>query len=148
MKKQLLTSRTTSAIDAAVLILRLMLGIWLFAHGAQKLFGIFGGKGIDAALTGQAGVGIPNWLTYLSVYTECFGGLMITFGFLTRIASAFMLINMLVAASMHLSKGFFAVEDPLSFAMMALAILLIGPGVWSIDYLIFEKRASGTTVLL
>ncbi len=145
---QIMTSRTTRLTDAAVLILRLMLGIWLFAHGAQKLFGIFGGKGIDSALAGQATSGIPGWLTYLSVYTECFGGLMIAFGFLTRIASVFMLINMLVAASMHLSKGFFAVEDPLSFAIMSLAILLIGPGMWSIDYLIFQKRASGTTVLL
>jgi putative oxidoreductase len=143
---KILIHRNSSLIDAAVLVLRLMLGIWLFAHGAQKVFGVWGGKGMESVVTGMAKSGIPAWLAYLSSFTECFGGLLIAIGLLTRPAALLMLINMLVATGVMLSKGFFGIEDPFALSIIALAILLIGPGIWSIDHLLFASRGRLGTV--
>jgi putative oxidoreductase len=124
----------------AVLILRLFLGVAFVMHGAQKLLGAFGGSGI-AGVTGMlAKMGMePShiWAWVLSI-TEFVGGVCVVLGFLTRFWAAGLVIDMAVAVfKVHLANGFFAsrngFELPLALGVMALVILLTGPGAVSID---------------
>src|SRR6476469_4409759 len=82
----------------AILFLRVMLGIVMFAHGSQKVLGLFGGKGLDATVTGLSqSLGIPEFLAYIAAFTEFLGGLGLIFGLLTRFFAVAVAINMLVA---------------------------------------------------
>jgi putative oxidoreductase len=127
-------------------LLRIILGIIFFAHGAQKVMGWFGGPGLTvAADMFQKNAGIPYPLFLLSTFTEFLGGLFVLFGFLTRISSAGLVINMAVAVlHVHLMKGLFSTnggfEYPLTLLVVSLCIFLIGPGKLSIDNLIFNKN--------
>ncbi len=124
----------------AVLILRLFLGFAFMMHGSQKLLGAFGGPGI-AGVTGMLSrLGVePShvWAWVLSI-TEFVGGVCVFLGILTRFWAAGLVIDMAVAvAKVHLPNGFFAsrngFELPLAFGVMALVILLTGPGSLSVD---------------
>lgn len=124
----------------AVLILRLFLGFAFMMHGSQKLLGAFGGPGI-AGVTGMLSkLGVePShiWAWVLSI-TEFVGGVCVFLGILTRFWAAGLVIDMAVAvAKVHLPNGFFAsrngFELPLAFGVMALVILLTGPGYLSVD---------------
>ena len=124
----------------AVLILRLFLGFAFMMHGSQKLLGAFGGPGI-AGVTGmltKLGVEPSHiWAWVLSI-TEFVGGVCVLLGILTRFWAAGLVIDMAVAvAKVHLPNGFFAsrngFELPLAFGVMALVILLTGPGSLSVD---------------
>src|SRR4051812_33018420 len=106
----------------AIFILRLTLGVIMFAHGAQKVLGVFGGKGLpDSAVGMNQYMGIPLPLAYLASFTEFLGGLALIFGLLTRFFSAALFINMMVAVVVgHLANGFFAptgFEYPFSLAL-------------------------------
>src|SRR5580700_9180251 len=93
----------------ATAILRLVLGVVFFAHGAQKLLGWFGGFGFSGTMgffTGQ--MHIPAPFAFLAIAAEFFGGLGLIVGFLTRIAAFGIAVNMLVAIWMvHAPFGFF-----------------------------------------
>jgi len=95
--------------NPATLILRLVLGVVFFAHGAQKLLGWFGGPGFSGTMGMFAGyLHIPAPLAFLAIAAEFFGGLGLILGFLTRIAAFGIAVNMLVAiATVHHSYGFF-----------------------------------------
>ena len=90
-------------------ISRLAAGITIFPHGAQKLFGWFGGYGFNGTmgfLTGQ--VHLPWILALLVILIEFFGSLFLIFGFFTRIAALGMLLSFLgVLLTVHISNGFF-----------------------------------------
>jgi len=134
----------------AVLILRLFLGFAFMMHGSQKLLGAFGGGGVAgvAGMMGKLGIE-PSlvWAWVVSI-TEFVGGVCLFFGFLTRFWAAGLVIDMAVAVvKVHLVNGFFVgkngVELPLTFGVIALAILLTGPGSLSMDRAIgIEKRAT------
>ena len=124
----------------AVLILRLFVGFAFMMHGSQKLLGAFGGSGVAgvADMLTKIGVEPANILAWVVSITEFVGGVCIFFGFLTRFWAAGLVIDMGVAiAKVHLPNGFFAakggMELPLSFGVMALVILLTGPGSLSVD---------------
>src|SRR5258708_32253550 len=95
--------------NAGTTILRLVLGVIFFAHGAQKMLGWFGGYGF----TGTMGfftnaMHIPALFAFLAIVAEFFGGLGLILGFLTRIAALGILSNMLVAVYMvHWRNGLF-----------------------------------------
>src|SRR5437667_8232918 len=95
--------------NPATLILRLVLGVVFFAHGAQKLLGWFGGPGFSGSMgmfTGYLHIPVP--LAFLAIAAEFFGGLGLILGFLTRIAAFGIAMNMVVAIAMvHSSFGFF-----------------------------------------
>src|SRR5712672_4423304 len=95
--------------SVATSILRLVLGVVFFAHGAQKLLGWFGGFGFANTLNMFTGMlHIPAPLAFLAIAAEFFGGLGLIFGFLTRIAAFGISVNMLVAiATVHGPFGFF-----------------------------------------
>jgi putative oxidoreductase len=111
-------------------------------HGAQKLFGWFGGYGLEA--TGQffaTKLGLPASMALLAGIIEFFGGLALAVGFLTRPAAALVVGLMTVAVfSIHLPAGFFwtagGFEYPAFWAIVALSYVVRGGGKYSVDALI------------
>jgi putative oxidoreductase len=95
--------------DSTLTIMRPMLGIVFFAHGAQKALGWFGGYGFSGTMgffTTQ--MHIPAPLAFLAICTEFLGSLRLIFGFLTRSAVFGVVVNMLVAALMvHMHVALF-----------------------------------------
>src|SRR6266480_5628798 len=93
--------RDRSAVDWALLVARVIVGVIFMAHGAQKLFGAFGGPGLSAIVQMMGPLG------YLVTIGEFFGGLGLIFGFLSRFSAASIVIIMLGAvATVHLQFGF------------------------------------------
>ncbi len=127
------------ALDIALLILRVGLGLSLAAHGAQKLFGWFGGHGIAGTGGYFDSIGFrpgkPNAL--IAGVGEVGGGLLLALGLLTPLGGAAVVGTMLVAASVHSKAGFFAqtggYELPLFYSIGAVALTVSGPGRYSID---------------
>jgi putative oxidoreductase len=124
----------------AVLILRLFLGFAFMMHGSQKLLGAFGGPGIAgvAGMLTKLGLEPAQILAWVLSITEFVGGVCLVLGFLTRFWAAGLVIDMGVAiAKIHMPNGFFASKNgfelPLAFGVMALVILLTGPGSLSVD---------------
>ncbi|MFZ3170784.1 MAG: DoxX family protein [Carboxydocellales bacterium] len=138
----------------ADLILRLALGLVFVAHGAQKLFGWFGGYG----WTGTVGffnqaLGIAPALAGLAILIEFFGGIAIILGLLTRPAALGLAVTMLVAAvKVHLANGFFldqkgaadGVEYIFVLFLLSLYLLIKGAGTISLDKVI-KDRLTGKT---
>ena len=95
--------------DSATAIIRLVLGVIFFAHGAQKMLGWFGGYGFTGTMGFFTSVmRIPAMFAFLAIVAEFFGGLSLIFGFLTRIAALGIFSNMIVAVAMvHHQFGFF-----------------------------------------
>src|SRR5438445_10000157 len=94
--------RDRSAVDWALLVARAIVGVIFMAHGAQKLFGAFGGPGLSAVVQMMGPLG------YLVTVGEFFGGLGLVFGFLSRFSAASIIIIMLGAvATVHGKFGFF-----------------------------------------
>ena len=120
--------------------LRVATGAFLMPHGAQKLFGWFGGHGLEA--TGQffeQTLGYGNgYLAALGAGSvEFFGGLFLALGLLTRISAGAIVVFLLVALSVHLPNGFFWTEGgyeyPLLWAIAAAYFWIRGGGALSID---------------
>lgn len=143
MVTKLMTGTDKSLLNLSILLLRCIVGVILFAAGAGKVFGWFGGMGfeptIQAYLT-QSGITVT--LAYLSIFTELIGGIFFIFGFLTRPAAIAIIINMCVAFLVTLPMGFLAAASyPLSLMVSAVIVLLAGPMAYSIDNLIFNSPA-------
>jgi len=130
-------------MDTALLIARLFVGLGLAAHGAQKLFGWFGGGGVNK--TGEFFVKL-GWNQGRFFATgaglgEFAGGTLVALGFLGPIGPALMILVMLVAAlTVHIHNGFFLAKNgwevPMQYAMGALLLAFTGPGEYSLDYLL------------
>ena len=138
-------------MSIGLLILRLVVGLSLAAHGAQKLFGWFGGYGL--AGTGQflEQLGFRPGRLYAAPagIAEVAGGLFLAAGFLTPVAAAAVVAVMLVAAvSVHIEKGFFAhnggYEYTLVLAGAAVALVFTGPGALSLDQALGSSRSGDT----
>jgi putative oxidoreductase len=134
--------------------LRVVLGATMFAHGAQKLFGWFGGHGLDA--TGQAfeGMGLkPGKRTALAAgASEAGGGALLAAGFLTPLGSAATIGVMSQAIrTVHWDKGFFNTEGGYEYnvALMAGALALadVGPGPISLDRALGTERTGPLVAL-
>jgi len=141
-------------MSVGLLILRLVVGLSLAAHGAQKLFGWFGGYGI--AGTGQffeqLGFRPGRVQAALAGIAEVLGGLFLAAGFLTPAAAATVVAVMLVAAvSVHLKNGFFAPSGGYEYTLVlgaaALALAFTGPGVLSLDHALGIARSGGISGL-
>lgn len=121
-------------------LIRFFAGIMLVPHGAQKLFGAFGGGGLSgtAAYLQKMGLEPAMPLAVLAGCAEFFGGLLVAIGLLTRPAALAGFILMAVAVlQVHLPNGFFATqggyEYPLLWGIVLLAIVLRGGGHLSVD---------------
>ena len=121
-------------------LIRFITGLVLMPHGAGKLFGWFGGRGIEGTAAGFARLGLEPALPLATVVgvTEFFGGLLIAIGLLTRPAAIGVVVIMAVAVfQVHLKNGFFwfngGYEYPLLWGVVALAIVFCGGGALSED---------------
>jgi putative oxidoreductase len=120
--------------------MRAAVGAVFFAHGAQKLFGWFGGGGLEGTAKGFDSMGLkPGKRTALVAgVSEAGGGAMLANGFLTPLASAAVIGVMNQAVrTVHLNKGFFASNGGYEFNLVlvasAVALADLGPGDWSLD---------------
>ncbi len=131
--------------DRATAILRLVLGVIFFAHGAQKMLGWFGGYGFTGTMGFFTSVmHIPALFAFLAICAEFFGGLGLILGFLTRIAALGVFSNMIVAIAMvHGQFGFFMnwtgaqKGEGFEYHLLVLAVttflMIRGAGAASID---------------
>jgi putative oxidoreductase len=131
--------------DLAPLVMRMILGITFFPHGAQKALGLFGGHGLSATLdffTQQ--MGLPLIAAVLVIAAEFLGAIGLVLGFFTRIAALGILAVMAGAAYLvHWQNGFFmnwmgnqqgeGIEYHLLAMALALALILRGGGLASVD---------------
>jgi putative oxidoreductase len=142
--------------NTATAILRLMLGVIFFAHGAQKMLGWFGGFGFSGTMGFFTGMlHIPAPLAFLAIAAEFFGGLGLILGFLTRIAAFGIAVNMVVAIGMvHSPFGFFMnwsgtqKGEGIEYHLLALAVtaflMIRGAGAFSVDHAIATASPSRT----
>lgn len=119
--------------DLGLLVLRLMAGVVFVFHGSQKLFGMFGGYGIEGTAGWMESIGIPfpTLSTVLAGGTELVGGLALITGLFVRTLSAPLAFAMFVGAftahtGFDATKG--GMEYPLVLAAVAIALGLVGPG--------------------
>jgi putative oxidoreductase len=137
--------------DISSLVLRVLLGVVFFPHGAQKVFGWFGGAGFSGTMGFfTANMGIPAIFALLAIAAEFLGPLGLLSGLLTRIAAFGIFCNMTVAIFMvHLPYGFFmnwfgkkqgeGFEYHILAIAITIALMIKGGGRWSIDGLISEE---------
>ncbi|WP_411577184.1 DoxX family protein [Streptomyces sp. HUAS TT20] len=131
---------TSSAADWGLLLIRMTIGLLMAAHGAQKLFGIFGGHGLTAVGQAFAGLGYRpgKFFALMAGLSELLGGLGLALGLLTPLASAALIgvmINAMVtvtgAHGLWETDG--GVEYNVCITVVALAVAAIGPGRLAVD---------------
>ncbi len=142
----LLKNITKSNAGFAALSLRIPIAIIFMAHGAQKLFGWFGGYGLEGTGGWMESVGLgPGFLmALLAGSAEFFGGLFILLGFLTRPAAVVLSFTMIVAIfSVHIQNGLFMSNNGYEFGLAlfaaSLSLAFSGSGKASLDELINNK---------
>ena len=142
-------------MSIGILILRLMAGLTLAAHGAQKLFGWFGGYGLagTGGFLEQLGFVPGKRNALFAGLAEAIGGLLLALGLATPLAAAVIIAVMTVASvSVHLKHGFFnhnqGFEYTMMLAVIALSIAITGPGPISLDALLGVRDAGAGWGLL
>lgn len=131
-KTELTTSSTR--VSTALFILRLIVGIAFIMHGSGKIISPFSWMGPDAP--------VPGVLQGLAALAEFGGGIALLLGLLTPLASLGLISTMVVATSHHFSKGDGFVggyELAVVYLVIAVVLLLVGPGKFSVDSIIAKK---------
>lgn len=140
--------------NKAAVVLRVMLGLVLFPHGAQKLLGWFGGFGFKGTMNYFTDtIHLPWIIALLVILIEFFGSLMLITGTATRVASLLIIINFIgVIFTAHLANGFFinwlgnqkgeGYEYHLLIIAMATSLLISGAGAFSVDRVKSKKKLS------
>jgi putative oxidoreductase len=152
MDDRQLGSQDRLAVDLSLLFVRVIVGVIFAIHGAQKLFGAFGGPGLSQMMEMM---GAP--LGFLVTIGEFFGGLGLIFGFLTRFSAASLIVIMIGAIAMvHGKNGFFLGKGPestmaqagfeynLALIGLLLPSFLCGPGRFSIGRFLPLPKSTGT----
>jgi putative oxidoreductase len=144
--------------DIATTIVRLVLGVIFFVHGAQKMLGWFGGYGFSGTMGFFTGVmHIPAVFAFLAIAAEFFGGLGLIFGLFTRVAAFGIFANMVVAVAMvHGQFGFFmnwtgaqkgeGYEYHLLVMAITALLMIRGAGAASIDRLLATPASPATKI--
>src|ERR1700722_17041089 len=145
---------TATDNDCAITVLRLVLGVIFFAHGAQKMLGWFGGYGFTGTMGFFTGMmHIPAVLAFLAIAAEFFGGIGLIFGLFTRVAAFGVLCNMTVAIAMvHGRFGFWmnwtgtqkgeGFEYHLLLIAASVFLIIRGAGAASVDRLLSSPANS------
>lgn len=135
--------------DVAALLLRLTAGLIFLPHGMAK---VFGNGGVAAFASDLPSYHLPVFLGYVAAYAELAGGALLIVGLITRVDAFLLACTMFVAAfvvilpdALHDAPTFAtvmkAIELPLSLFAVNGALVIIGPGRLSLDYLLWRKRA-------
>lgn len=143
---------TATDENPATAILRVVLGVVFFAHGAQKMLGWFGGYGFSGTMGFFTSQHIPWIFALLAICAEFFGGIGLVLGLLTRVAAFGITVNMLVAiATVHAQNGFFmnwtgnqkgeGFEYHLLVLAMTAFLMIRGAGAYSVDRLLDGAHA-------
>lgn len=115
-----------------ILVLRVILGVIMIAHGKEKVFG-----GMAHHVQTVIHLGMPGWMAYLSAGAEFFGGILVLAGLFTRFAALAICINMCVAiAGVHWKNGLMGAggyQFPISLAAIAFALIFFGGGPIALD---------------
>ncbi|HEY1690809.1 MAG TPA: DoxX family protein [Polyangiaceae bacterium] len=127
------------AVDVALAVVRLS-GLAMAAHGAQKLFGWFGGHGVAAtgAMFAKMGFRPGPLFAFAAGAGEALGGLLVFLGLGGPVGPALVLLVMIVAAlTVHVRNGFFQSKSGwelnLTYGLLAIAVGYLGPGALSVD---------------
>jgi putative oxidoreductase len=140
-------------------LLRLALGAVMFAHGAQKAFGWFGGAGLAGTFASfEQGLGIPPALTALAIAAELIGGILLIIGAFGRFAALAIGIDMIVAVLVvHRANGFFmnwegqkageGFEYHILAIAMAAALVVMGSGCCSVDRALTRRKERRVVVV-
>jgi len=154
LKKLMILLHT--ADDRMLTMVRIVLGSVMFAHGAQKALGWFGGAGFGPTLSyfGQ-NLGIPTPLAVLAIAAELIGGAFLIIGLLGRLSAFGIAVNMIVAALLvHLPYGFFmnwfgtkpgqGIEYHILALTLASLVVVRGSGAWSVDRILVDRIGCGS----
>lgn len=133
--------RSSQWIDRGLLLMRIALGLVFVMHGGQKLF-VFGHAGVSSGMA-ALGLPLPGLSAALITAVELGGGLALLAGAFTRV-SAFLIAGAMAVAtvSAHLTNGFFmpsGFEYTLTLMLASLAILMTGPGAYSVDSVLARR---------
>ena len=133
-------------------LLRMTFGLVLLPHGAQHLFGLFGGYGFGPTIEWMTtALGVPVWLAAASILLEFFGPLLLVIGLATRPVAVSLAVFMGVAAATHLPNGFFmnwfgtmpAGTEGFEYHLLAIAMLVTvairGAGALSLDRIVTSR---------
>lgn len=131
-------------INIGLLIIRLVIGLLFVGHGAQKLFGWFGGYGLKGTGGWLDSIGIKPGVTMALIagLSELLGGILFTLGLLTPLAGIVIAATMVVAiAKVHGPNGLWATQNGYEYNLIlivvAIGIALIGPGQYALDTFLF-----------
>jgi putative oxidoreductase len=131
--------------DGSTFLLRLLLGVVFFPHGAQKVLGWFGGYGFNGTMSFFTGVlHLPALFAFLAIAVEFAGGIALILGLFTRVAALGIAVNMLVAVAMvHWQYGLFMnwagnqKGEGFEFHLLAIGVAVVliirGGGKWAAD---------------
>jgi putative oxidoreductase len=139
--------------DVGLLLIRAVLAAVFIFHGSQKLFGWFGGRGIEGTAEWMATIGIPFPVlnTIAAGCVEVFGGIAVLLGVGARIAAIPMAFTMLVAIATVHNSAFDSraggMEFALTLAVVLVALSLIGPGHLTVARLLAGNRMHPTAGL-
>ena len=136
-------SEDRAAVDVSLLLVRAIVGVIFAAHGAQKLFGAFGGSGLADVVQTMGPLGYPVTIG------EFFGGLGLVVGFLCRFSAASLIIIMIGAINMvHGKNGFFLSDGGFEYNLALIGllapILIAGPGRFSIGQFLPLRKSAKT----
>ena len=142
MKKLLaIFSNTKTESGLSALSLRVSIGLIFIGHGGQKLFGLFGGYGLEGTGPWMESIGLaPGYfMALMAGSAEFFGGLLLLSGLLTRASALMLAVTMLVAIfSVHINNGFFMSANGYEYAIALLgasiALMFSGAGKYSVDH--------------
>ena len=146
MLQQLMSTQN----DYSLTVARVLLGVVFFAHGAQKMFGWFGGPGLSGTLSFFEKLQMPVAVAWFGILVEFLGGLSLLFGLLSRVAALAIIAEMIGAVlTVHIHFGFFmnwfgnqkgeGFEYHLIAIAVAFLIMVQGAGALSIDYIVSSR---------